>query len=257
MRRPRLRTEPQARPRRGGRRGERSHPLVSPVYPHGVSLRTPPQRLSGHRPEQRPPESSRASFSASRSSASRTARTMGDPSLLGDGRALVPRRRAPPCPYPRRPEIVRQKRSYGPQTPRNALGMSGNGLRARSRARQLHEPVGSGPLCLLPGPPDTPPLLHQDAAALEEVRAGVGRLHLVVHRVRQRGLHDRVGRVGALPQPSPGSSNGTLWLLERAKSGSPGDCGDLQQPVSAGRDGRLPPGAPGRTRARLTAVYQS
>ena len=134
--------------------------------------------------------------------------------------------------------------------PEMPLGCPGNGLRARSRARQLHEPVGSGPLCLLPGPPDTPPLLHQDAAALEEVRAGVGRLHLVVHRVRQRGLHDRVGRVGALPQPSPGSSNGTLWLLERARSGSPGDCGDLQQPVSAGRNGRLPPGAPRRTRAR-------
>ena len=47
------------------------------------------------------------------------------------------------------------------------------------------------------------PLLHQDAAALEEVRAGVGRLHLVADRVRQRGLHDRVGRVGALRRPVP------------------------------------------------------
>ena len=53
------------------------------------------------------------------------------------------------------------------------------------------------------------PLLHQGASAFKEVRAGVGRFHLVADDVRQRRLHDRMGRVRTLRPPNRESSTGT------------------------------------------------
>ena len=45
------------------------------------------------------------------------------------------------------------------------------------------------------------PLLHQGAPSLEQIRAGIGRFHLILDKVRQRRLHDRMGRVRAFSRP--------------------------------------------------------
>ena len=45
------------------------------------------------------------------------------------------------------------------------------------------------------------PSLHQRAPALKQVRAGIGRFHLVPNHVRQRRLHDRMGRIRAFCRP--------------------------------------------------------
>ena len=45
------------------------------------------------------------------------------------------------------------------------------------------------------------PPLHQRAPAFEQVRAGIGRFHLIPNHVRQRRFHDRMGRVRAFGRP--------------------------------------------------------
>ena len=45
------------------------------------------------------------------------------------------------------------------------------------------------------------PPLHQRAPALKQVRAGIGRFHLIPNHVRQGCFHDRMGRIRAFGRP--------------------------------------------------------
>ena len=61
------------------------------------------------------------------------------------------------------------------------------------------------------------PIVHQQPPPLEQIRPGVGRLHVVLDDVRQRPLNDLPRMVGRFPPSSPGTTTGSPGQRRRSR----------------------------------------
>ncbi len=142
----------------------------------------------------------------------RSARTLAD-RCSGSGLRKAASRRRTPC-----PAVVR------------ALDASTSVSRATRlvidpRTSSQSSAYGKGLSLLIPVGQEPRPLLHQDAPALEQVRASVGCLHLVADHVRQRRLHHCMGRVRTLGRPVSKAGTEAVaisWISKRDWTGSAG-----------------------------------
>ena len=87
------------------------------------------------------------------------------------------------------------------------------------------DPSRSGSWLIISGwcptrPQELRPLFHQGAPALEQIRAGIGRFHLILDKVRQRRLHDCMK--GVRPQTERPTRSGPWFLSPLLESHGPG-----------------------------------